>query len=54
MTSDYIKYLKEESGNVAMDGNYSIQVLQCKCGIILEALKRLNLSMISIETVDKK
>ncbi len=28
MTSDLIKYMKEESGNVAMDGNYSIQVLQ--------------------------
>lgn len=54
MTGDYIKYLKEESGNVAMDGNYSIQVLQCKFSIILEALKRLNLSMHSIETVDKK
>ncbi len=30
MTNDYIKYLAEDSGNVAMDGNYSIQVLQSK------------------------
>ena len=29
MTGDLMKYMKEESGNVAMDGNYSIQVLQC-------------------------
>ncbi len=34
MTSDLIKYMKEESGNVAMDGNFSIQVLQCKLIII--------------------
>lgn len=30
MTKDLIKYMKEESGNVAMDGYYSIQVLQGK------------------------
>lgn len=35
MTSDLMKFMKEESGNVAMDGNYSIQVLQCKFYIIL-------------------
>lgn len=28
MTSEAIKYMKQESGNVAMDGYYSIQVLQ--------------------------
>ena len=52
MTSDLIKYMKEESGNVAMDGNYSIQVLQ---GIFfiyfLEALKTLHLSMVSIDAL---
>jgi hypothetical protein len=30
MTKDFLNYMKEESGNVAMDGNYSVQVLQCK------------------------
>lgn len=28
MTKDFLKYMGEESGNVAMDGNYSVQVLQ--------------------------
>jgi hypothetical protein len=28
VTKEFMSYLKEESGNVAMDGNYSIQVLQ--------------------------
>ncbi len=28
MTSEAIKYLKQDSSNVAMDGYYSIQVLQ--------------------------
>lgn len=28
MTADAIKYLKQDSSNVAMDGYYSIQVLQ--------------------------
>jgi ataxin-3 len=27
-TSDYLKFLGEDSGNVALDGNYSVQVLQ--------------------------
>jgi ataxin-3 len=27
-TSDFLKYMGEESGNVAEDGNYSVQVLQ--------------------------
>ena len=27
MTGDYLKYMGEGSGNVAEDGNYSIQVL---------------------------
>jgi hypothetical protein len=29
LTAEAIKYMQEESGNVAMDGYYSIQVLQC-------------------------
>lgn len=44
MTKDFLKYMGEESGNVAMDGNYSVQVLQ-------EALKTLDLGMISIDTI---
>lgn len=28
LTKEAIKYMQEESGNVAMDGYYSIQVLQ--------------------------
>jgi len=28
MTKDFLKYMGEDSGNVAMDGNYSVQVLQ--------------------------
>lgn len=27
-TSDYLKFMGEDSGNVALDGNYSVQVLQ--------------------------
>ena len=29
ITKDYMSYMKEGSGNVGLDGNYSIQVLQC-------------------------
>jgi len=29
MTKDFLKFMQEDSGNVAMDGYYSIQVLQC-------------------------
>lgn len=36
MTKDFLKYMAEESGNVAMSGNYSIQVL-------VEALKEYHL-----------
>lgn len=41
MTSDYMKFLKEESGNVALDGNYSIQVLQCRTYLILRSPKKI-------------
>lgn len=41
----------EESGNVAMDGNYSVQVLQGIFFVQLEALKTLDLGMISIDTI---
>lgn len=44
MTKDFLKYMQEDSGNVAMDGYYSIQVLQ-------EALKTLNLSMVSVDVL---
>ncbi len=54
MTSDLMKFMKEESGNVAMDGNYSIQVLQCKLVIYSEALKTMHLTMVSIDAIDKK
>lgn len=27
MTKDFMKFMQEESGNVALSGNYSIQVL---------------------------
>ncbi len=36
MTKDFLKYMQEDSGNVAMDGYYSIQVLQG----ILKIIKR--------------
>lgn len=29
MTKDFLKFMGEDSGNVAMEGNYSVQVLQC-------------------------
>lgn len=41
MTSDLMKYMKEESGNVAMDGNYSIQVLQCTSLVYMQKPLRL-------------
>lgn len=54
MTGDLMKYLKEESGNVAMDGNYSIQVLQCNSICQVEALKKMNLEMVSIQAFGEK
>ena len=36
VTKDFLKYMQEESGNVALSGNYSIQVL-------VEALKEYHL-----------
>ena len=51
LTSEAIKYMQEESGNVAMDGYYSIQVLQCRLWINEEAFKTLDLHMISIDTI---
>jgi ataxin-3 len=47
-TADLRKYLKEESGNVAENGNYSIQVIS-------EALSRLGgLTITSVEAVADK
>lgn len=54
MTKDLMKFMKEKSGNVALDGNYSIQVLQCISLIILEALKKMKLELVSIDAIDKK
>lgn len=42
-----MKYMKEGSGNVGMDGNFSIQVLQ-------QALKTLKLLLVSIDTIKKE
>ncbi len=46
MTKDFLKYMQEESGNVAMSGNYSIQVL-------VQALKEYHLEMVPIKTIAK-
>ena len=46
-TEDYIKYLAEDSGNVALDGNYSVQV-------IAEALKVWDLSCISLTSNEEE
>lgn len=46
MTKEFLQYMAEDSGNVAMSGHYSIQVLQ-------EALKKYNLSMQSIDVMDE-
>ena len=46
MTKDFIKFMGEDSGNVAMDGNFSVQVID-------EALKTLQLRMLSIEKFEK-
>ena len=27
MTNDFLKYMAEDSGNVALDGNFSVQVI---------------------------
>lgn len=45
LTTDYQKFMKEESNNVANDGNFSFQVLA-------EALKKLG--DIYMESVDSK
>lgn len=54
MTKDLMKFMKEKSGNVALDGNYSIQVLQGISFIIKEALKKMKLELVSIDAIDKK
>ncbi len=28
MTKDFLKYMAEDSGNVALDGNFSVQVIE--------------------------
>jgi hypothetical protein len=54
-THDLAKYLKEGSGNVAEDGNYSIQVLEGCVRNNLEGLKRINgLTITSIEAITDK
>ena len=45
-TEDFIKFVAEDSGNVALDGNYSIQVLS-------EALKVWDLTCISITSKEE-
>lgn len=38
LTKEAIKYMQEESGNVAMDGYYSIQVLQGRFYVIFRGV----------------
>eukprot|EP01091_Cochliopodium_minus_P012276 TRINITY_DN3686_c0_g1_i1.p1 TRINITY_DN3686_c0_g1~~TRINITY_DN3686_c0_g1_i1.p1 ORF type:complete len:167 (+),score=34.91 TRINITY_DN3686_c0_g1_i1:70-570(+) len=45
-SEDFLKFMAEESGNVALDGNYSIQVLS-------EALKVWDLNCISITSKEE-
>ena len=46
-TEDFIKFAAEDSGNVGLDGNYSIQVLS-------EALKVWDLHCISITSKEEE
>lgn len=43
MTEDYYKFMKNESNNVALDGNFSIQVIS-------EALKKFQIAVESIDS----
>eukprot|EP01088_Endostelium_zonatum_P017717 TRINITY_DN5367_c0_g1_i1.p1 TRINITY_DN5367_c0_g1~~TRINITY_DN5367_c0_g1_i1.p1 ORF type:complete len:294 (+),score=86.14 TRINITY_DN5367_c0_g1_i1:61-942(+) len=46
-TNEFLRYMAEDSGNVADDGNYSVQVIQT-------ALDVWNLKLITIESPDAK
>jgi ataxin-3 len=46
-TSDFVKFISEDSGNVADDGNYSVQVLS-------EALKSFDMVVGSINSPEMK
>jgi ataxin-3 len=46
-SADFLKFLAEDSGNVAGDGNFSVQVLS-------EALKVWNLDVVSVNSPDAK